>query len=433
MAKHYQRILAVGAVLVFFTDLPIYLSRWDTAALNPWYWVAAFGIVAAPRYFSSGAFTVIKRSPVVYWGYGFIVISGAWIFFQGAPSDVVWQEFRTRILSVFLLLMLLCIFSDENAQTWARGAIFAAVLLAVVLNVYELFYPRTFSFEIGRSAGLYVNANKSGAALILGMIFSLGVLRQRYRLFFVLVVGLGVLVTFSRGALVGWLISVLLFTLVGEINLKLSLIVGCAAVALTAIVLSSQWNKLQYQLDDKGVLNKDVVKRIEGFYNVEDFGDDESAALRRDIAGKAWQMFTNKPILGHGVGASAEWGFETGAHNQYLSLMVDHGVLGFFILPVLVIAAAWRARGEAKRICVVFAAFVFSWGVFSHNMLGEYYFLLTFSLMGAIAVSSRLSQKHKDELQVESLCYYAALLQEGEKVIPDTLTLTMDRGRHSQA
>jgi hypothetical protein len=57
-----------------------------------------------------------------------------------------------------------------------------------------------------------VNANQAGAALVLGMIFTVGLLQRKFKycMFLILV---GILMTFSRTALMGWILitTILLF------------------------------------------------------------------------------------------------------------------------------------------------------------------------------------------------------------------------------
>ena len=60
------------------------------------------------------------------------------------------------------------IFQESSAIKLARKTLVVAVLFAVALNVYELFVPMAFSNVMGRSAGLYINPNIAGEALVLG-------------------------------------------------------------------------------------------------------------------------------------------------------------------------------------------------------------------------------------------------------------------------
>jgi O-antigen ligase len=392
-ANYYRRALAVAAVLVFFTNLSVYVGLAEIAPISPWHIILIFAVASAPLFFSREYLTTLRRTPVPYWCCGFVMVSAIWLLFQGSPSDGAWQEFRTRVLSVFFILTLLCIFSSDPAKLWGRRAILAAVLIAVGINVYELFHPLAFSRVLGRSAGLYVNSNQSGAALILGMIFSIGLLAQRYRLLFALIVSVGVFLTFSRGAITGLVVAVFTIIATGVISLRRSLVIGCFGLTVTVFVLMSQWDNLQYELEDLGVLNKDVVQRVEGFASIERADSDDSAAVRKEVADGAWEMFADQPIVGHGVAASKEWHYEAAPHNQYLSLMVDHGILGLFILPLLALAAVWRVRGEARQIGLAFTVFILFWGMLSHSILEEFDVLIMFSLLAAMAASSRLDQR----------------------------------------
>src|SRR5712691_5101508 len=226
LAKYYPRALAVAAVLIFFTNLDGYLfSSEILASVPPLYWIVVYLVLAAPLLLNKKFFASIQRSPLIWWCYGFILISGIWLFFQPSHSDIVWQEIRLRLLSVLFLLCLLVVFSKEDALLWARYALLVAVLVGVTLNFYELFHPATFSLIIGRSAGLYVNPNQSGNALVLGTIFSIGVLNQRFRVLLLLVVLGGVVLTFSRAAISGYLIAVLALVLIGVVSLRKSLLI----------------------------------------------------------------------------------------------------------------------------------------------------------------------------------------------------------------
>jgi O-antigen ligase len=399
MAKYYPRALALAAVILFFANLSLYLFTKEVIPFPPLFWIIGFAVAAAPMCFSRGSLGLLWQAPMTYWCYGFLLISGAWLLCQPSQSEGVWQEFRTRILSALFLLMLLCVFSRADAQALARRAILVAVMGAVAVNVYEIFNPSTFSSVVGRSAGLYVNPTQAGAALVLGMILSVGLLPQRLRLLFALAVGLGIFLTFSRAAMIGWFVTMLVIIWTGQINLRRSIIIGCTVLSVAGAALFWQWDKLQYKLEDSGALNSNVLTRVRWFNDFE--SRDFSVTEREEVAHLAWQMFADNPILGHGVGTSTNWDFEISSHNQYLNLMVDHGILGLFIFPCLVLATVWRAEGEARKIACAFSAFIFQWGFFSHNILEERYILLSFSLLGAMALGARIHHKQQFDQRPE--------------------------------
>jgi O-antigen ligase len=390
LAKYYPRALAVAAVLIFFANLSGYLfSSEILASVPPLYWIIAYLALATPLLFNRKLFSSIQRSPLIWWCYGFILISGIWLFFQSSHSEIVWQEFRFRVLSVIFLVCLFVVLSKEDALLWARYALLVAVLVGVTLNFYELFHPATFSLIVGRSAGLYVNPNQSGNALVLGTIFCIGVLNQRFRVLLLLVVLGGVVLTFSRAAIAGYFIAVLALVLTGLISLRKSLLIGVIGLSALFVPLLVWWDELLLELKGLRILNQNVLGRIDWFTNPKGTADYASIE-RQNVAREAWKMFTERPILGHGLASTKDWSFAVSSHNQYLNLMADHGILGAFILPLLVLAVTWRASGEARQTGVTFAAFTLFIGLFSHNVLDERYFLMMFSLMAAMVVTSKI-------------------------------------------
>jgi O-antigen ligase len=400
----YVRAMAVAAVMVFFTSLSLYLFLAEFVSFPPLYWMIGFGVAAAPVCLSLRSALAVRHSMLARWCYGFLMISSLWLMFQPSPSDIVWQEFQTRVLSVLFVLTLICVFSSEGAQLWARRATLVAVLAAVALNLYELFNPLAFSTVMGRSAGLYMNPNQCAVALILGMVISLGLLPHRYRVLFAALVGLGVLLTLSRSAAIGWFITIFALIKTGQISMRRSILIGCTLITVTFAAVVWQWDGIEHQLEDIGVLNPNTAMRLDWFNNMD--ASDFSATERKQVAEFGWEMFSDSPLFGHGVGASIDWSYERSSHNEYLNMMVDHGIAGFFILPLLTLATIWRARGEARQISFAFTAFILYFGFFSHNILNERPVLMAFALLSSMVMSSRGAQARVGRPQNESRTYY---------------------------
>lgn len=398
----YQRFLAISAVVIFFTNLSIYLFVSELLPIPTFYWVIAFCVAAIPLYLSRSFFRLAMQAIMVRWCYGFLMITGLWLIFQPSQSsEVVWQEFFTRLWSVVFMLLMLSVFSTEDAQVWARRSILFVVLLVIGINVYELFNPLTFSMVLGRSAAFYRNPNMCGMALIIGMIFSIGVLPQRYRIIYALLVALGVFLTFSRAAILGWSVTMLALLISQEIRLQRSWLMGLTGTSLFIFALIPWWDDLLYQLNSAGALNSNVVARLEWFNNPT--FSDPSAAARQEVLEVAWQKLADSPLLGNGVGAAqnllrVENDIEISSHNQYLNMMVDHGVIGVLILPLMILALTWSARGEARRISRVFAAYILTLGFFTHNVFDSRFILMSFSLLAAMVVAGMKDQTDQQDI-----------------------------------
>lgn len=223
------------------------------------------------------------------------------------------------------------------------------------------------------------------------MIFSVSLLQPIYRLPFVSIIGIGVLLTFSRGAILGWLVTVIIFTITRVLHLN-KLLYWVLGVGTIIISLGSQWSE---ELLQNLSLNQNSLERISWFQNVSTSDSEDSADSRLEVAQLAWQMFTQHPIFGNGIASTLTWNMNISTHNIYLYYMADHGFLGALILPVLVYAVIQDARGETKYIGLAFAAFILLWGLFSHNILEERYILIMFSLMAAMTAAIQLEQRFK--------------------------------------
>ncbi|NEQ64729.1 MAG: O-antigen ligase family protein [Symploca sp. SIO2D2] len=308
------------------------------------------------------------------------------------------QELKTRTLSVFFILLMFVIFSGHYLiQYLVRKAIFAAVILTVINNIYDFFHPLSFSiFNVGRPAGFYINPNQAAAALVLGLIFSIGILKPKYRFYFLFFVGVGVLVTLSRGAILGWLIIAILLIKKSIIAHK-QILYSSVILAILALVFLWYQGELLSRLmalsDFNPFYEDSLSQRLEWLSDPSISNSSESLRVR--VMKLGWDMFTQNPLLGKGIAATLDWSETVSTHNMYLYYMVDHGIFGAFILPILVWSVTRQARGEAKHIGLLFSTFVLFWGLFSHNILSERYILITFALMGAMTMTSRREQKYR--------------------------------------
>ena len=386
---YYQVVVAIGTIAFFFTNLDIYL--------------AGFGFIPPSTIFIGLLFIfslplIIAYSreaisfPLVLWCTFFLLISLICLPILSA-TEVQWEEFRKRGLAVFFLLMTTVIFSKHTiVQNCARKAIFVAVIIAIINNFYEFLNPFAFTINegtgllnSGRPAGFYINPNDSGAALVLGMILSIGIVNAKYRWAFVILVGIGVFLTFSRGAILELLLVTLIF--VATKTLNSSNIILLIIIIFIGLNLIGNINLLDILPWDK--LNGTVQLRLENFLSG-DAGDDND---RYGLAKAAWDLFTQNPLFGYGIGYTLEWEESQSTHNTYLYYMVDHGILGALILPTLVLAITWQTRGETRNVALAFSAFILVWGVFSHNIMGQRHMLISFALMAAMKELNKIEPK----------------------------------------
>jgi O-antigen ligase len=399
---YYQATLAIGSVLVFFTFIDVYFFGIGKlpapVVLISLFIGAEFLLLVFTR------FAILKYIPseLIIWCAGYLAISlfsflVAVSFYAEYPFvDEAFPEVRIRILSeAFLIIMYLIFAKYPKIQNLTRVAICLAVLLAVFNNIREVSDPLAFQGlnASGRAAGYYLNPNVTGCALILGMIFGIGILPKQLRIPFALLIIFGIFLTFSRGAILAWFMVMAIFIQAGVIYRKqlLSWVVGIVTIisVVSPILSNLDINELQRT----GLINvgmENITGRLEWFQNPIANRDD-SGDSRLEVVMTAWNMFVEHPILGNGIASTKNlnnWGIST--HNMYLLFVTEHGILGIFILPLLVYVVTAKSRGETKHIGLAFSSFILLWGLFSHNIIEERYILISFSLMAAMNVTSRL-------------------------------------------
>jgi len=192
--------------------------------------------------------------------------------------------------------------------------------------------------------------------------------------------------TFSRGSIVAWLIAVsglLLFAKIARAKDLISTFL--LSLFVVGIVLLPNLDAILTTMDQSGAISKDTATRFEWLTNPFEVSDNSSLA-RKYVAEQAWSKFTDHPWVGSGTGTMYE-SFEIPPHNQYLSYMLDHGVLGAAIVPLLILALNWKARGETRRLGLLFGATILWLCFFTHTILSFGHCLLLFALLAAMVLT----------------------------------------------
>ncbi|HEY8446660.1 MAG TPA: O-antigen ligase family protein [Thermomicrobiales bacterium] len=395
MSLHrYRQVCVVAAVAIFFSNFANYAERWG---LIPLYWVAFIGMLTAPLLLVAATESRLQVRPLLLWGAGYLLMSIAW-YFPSRQDDIAYQEVQTRVLSVIFLALMLFLFAGPAEQRLARQTIALVQLVAIGLNIYELFNPLTFSKIPGRSSGLFENSNPCGAALVLGLILSYGVVPSRLRLPFVLATGVGIVTTFSRSAMLGWVLVSGNLAFRSGLSIQRLRAVAAAGVLIVGFIFSPWWRQLEQKLEQRGALNLDLIQRLAFFTTGR--ASDDSANERYSVLVKGWELFTNHPFIGNGTGAARDLpGFDVSTHNIYVYLLVDHGILGLAIMAGLLVATLWGAGRATAEVAWPFGLFLAVWGMFSHNVLEERYILLAVALVASMVASARHARAEAPEKQ----------------------------------
>jgi O-antigen ligase len=376
--------LAPCWIVVLFSNFPLYLGMFVTPLIQPLHWIVL--LAGATLLLLARPAVVIREVPMLYPVAlaAYLALCLAAYILQGGGDSIV---LRQRLLGVLVaILTYLCFALSPRALEAARRAMVWVVLASVAINVYDITHPLTLIpanselATLGRAAGLFMNPNQSGAALVLGLTITLGVVTQRWRVAYAIVVSLGVVLTLSRGALLG-LLLVFGALLVEGRTLRREQVARIAALATVAGY--AFWLTFAAELQSRFNIDPALVRdRI--LWILDPSGRaDFSQAERAMLAERGWLQFVSSPFFGNGVGSTELWELRSSTHNLYIMLASDFGLVGWLVLPALLLAAV--RRNLATLPGGIAAAFLLLWGLVSHNVLGEYYILIAMSLMASIS------------------------------------------------
>jgi 4-amino-4-deoxy-L-arabinose transferase-like glycosyltransferase len=311
-------------------------------------------------------------------------------------DELSFTDFRAKALSV-LFIVLMYILYQQKSVLQIRYTMIFVVVISVINNLLELLSPRMFSeLNVGRPAGFYIDPNQSGCAIMLGMLLGIPAVRKQYRWILILVAGIGIMTTFSRGAILGWLLCTIIMIFGRMLSDQRRKILLPAILLIIFLVSINPLRLLSdYFKGDPSGANWDIVNRLEEFQNPTETAKEDSAASRQAVAAGAMVLFSNHPFWGNGLASTRKWMVaDISTHNMYLYYMADNGILGILFLPGIIFAVVYRNKGEEGTILICFAVFITLWGLFSHEVLAERYTLGSFAFLAAINTNERWHLKY---------------------------------------
>ena len=210
--KTYQNILIILYILYFFTNALVFLPEAGFFSFQPFQTVLIFFVLATPVLLKTNKVNfILQHNPIFWWAIIYIVLSLLFYVFSSASQNNAFQQIKYNFL-IFLTLLIGVILFEKKHIGMVQTLLIIAVLLGIILNFYEFFNPLSFSVNIGRAAGMYLNPNVSALALLVGLVFCIDRIGVKWRSFFIGLVGLAVIITFSRaGLLTFWMIIGLMY------------------------------------------------------------------------------------------------------------------------------------------------------------------------------------------------------------------------------
>jgi O-antigen ligase len=261
----------------------------------------------------------------------FLAISGVSIFYSADRllSTADWL----RLVSVFFVYVLTrALFRGEAKLRRVLFVIFLSALVPVLVAYTQLFtgMASVLNMKSGRLLGTFFHPNAFASYLLVMLVFATALALERESLvsrrflgFMIALIFLIFVLTFSRGA---WVVFLFAMLFMGTFRYRR--ILGLLPVALVVVAFSMPA----------------VIDRLYDAFDPTYQRGRDAWTWRLEAWSDILPLVREKPFFGHGLSQiESEMGYL--AHNDYLRLMVEVGLVGFLAYLVLM----WTLLGRTLR------------------------------------------------------------------------------------
>lgn len=373
--------------IAVYSNWPIYNFVINGGVPPVYYYIIIIltaGILVIMNPFS---FYSMYGEPLLKWFLVYSISGLIWIILGEGSIDPENQSWRLRFLMYMLFFSAFIIIYFADLYILSIVLFVTAVFISATYwhdFISPFFYvPQNFILSNpGRAAGLYINANQAGNALVLIGITAMPIISPKLRIYLIGAVIFGVVPTFSRSSIIMSIVALFFWVKFGYIK-GYQMVYACIIGVLLFIVGGIFF---EYGLSSGDLNSSNVTNRL-GFFTGESGAQDDSANERLFVANLAWDIFLKNPFFGIGVGATrmgggGDWGFFQSTHNIYLLNMVEQGIFGLLVymcfLWLIFVKGYSLIRysiGESGRnigySIILLAAYYLFIGLFSHTLLEE--------------------------------------------------------------
>lgn len=389
--KLYARYLSVLIVITYYTGILTFIEGRGGIEIPAIVLSFCFLVASLPLILRRMS---LRLTPLIIWCWIYLLVLLLGLASAEDPSFAV-SYFAGRVGWIVAIIACTIVFSNSSGREQAIRTTMTMAVLSAFWNLLGFLLPAVNAGGGGRAYGLHLNPNSSGIALVLGMIVTDNSVPAHRRLAFRLLIGAGVLATFSRTAILAWLLAMVIGYRSNLQGLIRPSFIPYAAIAVTSIMFAllsggSLWEPIRDRISGYG-----LTSRVEFF--TEGSLDNSSIHVRMDVARTALDIAMEEPLFGHGtasVASTPAFANVGGTHNVYLEGAMDYGFFGVLLYLLLPISAVTVV--EAKRVHVMtalqyVAVFWFA-GLFVQNSIYHLYFMVTLALVAAVVTDCKRSK-----------------------------------------
>lgn len=310
----------------------------------------------------------------VKWMFCFTAFAGLSFFWAVSISNAAYR-YQTLVINIICIYCLLQYIKNRPDRI---DLILKTLLLApIMLEMRVVMSYGLFAFQHIRNLDGIMSSNligmRAGIAVVLGNYFLVN--EKRHRMIYLIFIALNAttaILSGSRKAILFMLIPLLLFYLFRQKNSMKFMKNAMFAVVLVGVTYYAIMN-IPFIYDMVGYRFETMVYGLMGTGET-----DGSTSLRLKMIDWGLEWFMIKPWLGHGInnymtllGTMHTYAGTTGvyAHNNYIELLVDLGLIGtaiYYFIYLKILQKAVRIRKQLGPLQLIMM------GIFMSIIINEY-------------------------------------------------------------
>ena len=276
---------------------------------------------------------------------------------------------KTITLNIIMILVLYQYLDNlDKIRSVLKFLVFSGFI--VTLNMLTELKKVEYYTRIGSELG---NVNRIGVLLIISLAISLYIGTSEKKLIYIcmsLVIFIGVLLTGSKTAFLGVLLTIILFIINSNMDIKRKISLSILAIiGIIFIIFLIMNNEIFYSI---------LGRRIEKSLGINGMTVDDSTIIRYQMLVDGINFFEKNPILGNGLDSYRILSqYATYSHNNFIELLVGIGIVGFIsYYKMFYLAYSFRNKTQYSNLFNTLIIVFFVLSISSVQYLQKYMYLI---------------------------------------------------------
>lgn len=378
----YKAFLVVFTVTIVYLDFAIYINLVNSSIEPKYLYFIILGLAIPMILANSRNLWEKFINP-----FGFIMMLMLIInaIHYLTMDDIVLQDIIITREEIIILSIIIIFIITSSLDIYFKSIKLMALLLPALV-IIDFCYPGFFYNHsddlgvIGRAAATLINPNKAGEVMLLLLLLNVPLLTKKQLFGLILLTGLAILLTFTRSAILAWIIFYVIFSCLHWLPRAYSILLSIVFI-ISLSALFAIFESYLMSVEQLAPAIKNLQERLDFFKGTK--VEDDSALTRINLLNEGIDIFLQNSFTGQGAGSTNYSDLSLGLHNQLVFFASEYGLFGICVWLAIVITIACGKYTSIKHFQLLAAGTFVYLSFFTHNMFTFFYWLTSIGLLSS--------------------------------------------------